>query len=202
MKAVRFHEYGDIAVLRYEDAERPRPAPGEVLVRVSATAFNPVDTWFRAGSPLRPPGKRHALPDRRPSHHRTAFSRPPRPGKPAGQRADAGTCTLDSAMHVKSAPGPPRTLSVARPWARPPSVAVRYASVRARLGGRCDARTGTDEEGRSGIQTVRRSGKATVLLSIWLLTCHFRMAGAGRLHGGPGWRSLWRAGRASTGCRH
>lgn len=49
MKAVRFHEYGDIAVLRYEDAERPRPAPGEVLVRVSATAFNPVDTWFRAG---------------------------------------------------------------------------------------------------------------------------------------------------------
>ena len=49
MKAVRFHEYGDAAVLRYEDAERPRPAPGEVLVRVSATAFNPVDTWFRAG---------------------------------------------------------------------------------------------------------------------------------------------------------
>jgi hypothetical protein len=28
-------------------------------------------------------------------------------------------------MHVKSAHGPPRTLSVARPWARPPSVAVR-----------------------------------------------------------------------------
>jgi NADPH:quinone reductase-like Zn-dependent oxidoreductase len=49
MKAVRFHEYGDAGVLRYEDAERPQPRPGEVLVRVAATAFNPVDTWFRAG---------------------------------------------------------------------------------------------------------------------------------------------------------
>jgi hypothetical protein len=54
-----------------------------------------------------------------------ALPRPPVPGKPAGQRADAGKCTLDSAMHVKSAHGPPRTLSVARPWARSPSVAVR-----------------------------------------------------------------------------
>ena len=30
-----------------------------------------------------------------------ALSRPPRPGKPAGQRADAGKCTLDSAANVK-----------------------------------------------------------------------------------------------------
>lgn len=28
MKAVRFHKYGDIDVLRYEDAERPQPGPG------------------------------------------------------------------------------------------------------------------------------------------------------------------------------
>jgi NADPH:quinone reductase-like Zn-dependent oxidoreductase len=49
MKAIRIHEYGDVGVLRYEDAERPRPGPGEVLVRVAATAFNPVDTWFRSG---------------------------------------------------------------------------------------------------------------------------------------------------------
>jgi NADPH:quinone reductase-like Zn-dependent oxidoreductase len=35
--------------LRYEDADLTRPGPGQVLVRVAATAFNPVDTWFRSG---------------------------------------------------------------------------------------------------------------------------------------------------------
>jgi NADPH:quinone reductase and related Zn-dependent oxidoreductases len=49
MKAVRFHEYGDSGVLRYEEVERPVPGPGQVLVRVAATSFNPVDTAIRAG---------------------------------------------------------------------------------------------------------------------------------------------------------
>lgn len=49
MKAIRFHEYGNINVLRYEETPRPRPGRGEALVAVAATAFNPVDTWFRAG---------------------------------------------------------------------------------------------------------------------------------------------------------
>jgi NADPH:quinone reductase-like Zn-dependent oxidoreductase len=49
VKAVRFHGYGDAGVLRYEDVDRPRPGPGEVLVRVAATAFNPVDPWLRFG---------------------------------------------------------------------------------------------------------------------------------------------------------
>jgi NADPH:quinone reductase-like Zn-dependent oxidoreductase len=49
MKAIRFHEYGDVDVLRYEEAPQPTPGPGDVLVAVAATAFNPVDTWFRAG---------------------------------------------------------------------------------------------------------------------------------------------------------
>jgi NADPH:quinone reductase-like Zn-dependent oxidoreductase len=49
MKALRFHEYGDISVLRYENADPPRPGAGEVLVKVAGTAFNPVDTWFRSG---------------------------------------------------------------------------------------------------------------------------------------------------------
>ena len=49
MKAIRFHEYGDIDVLRYEETPTPRPTSGEALVAVAATAFNPVDTWFRAG---------------------------------------------------------------------------------------------------------------------------------------------------------
>jgi NADPH:quinone reductase-like Zn-dependent oxidoreductase len=41
MKAIRFHEYGDPGVLRYEDTARPEPAAGEVLVKVAATSFNP-----------------------------------------------------------------------------------------------------------------------------------------------------------------
>jgi NADPH:quinone reductase-like Zn-dependent oxidoreductase len=49
MKAVRFHEYGDPDVLRYEDAEQPTPGAGEVRVRVAATSFNSVDGNIRAG---------------------------------------------------------------------------------------------------------------------------------------------------------
>jgi NADPH:quinone reductase-like Zn-dependent oxidoreductase len=49
MKAVRFHEYGAPDVLRHEDAERPVPGPGEALIRVAATSFNPVDAGIRAG---------------------------------------------------------------------------------------------------------------------------------------------------------
>jgi NADPH:quinone reductase-like Zn-dependent oxidoreductase len=49
MKAVRFHEYGDPGVLRYEDAGLPVPGAGEVRIRVAATSFNPVDATIRAG---------------------------------------------------------------------------------------------------------------------------------------------------------
>ncbi|NDU75307.1 zinc-binding dehydrogenase [Actinomadura sp. DSM 109109] len=49
MKAVRFHEYGEPGVLRYEDVDQPVPGPGEVRVRVAATTFNGVDGNLRAG---------------------------------------------------------------------------------------------------------------------------------------------------------
>nr|BFE59881.1 NADP-dependent oxidoreductase [Dactylosporangium thailandense] len=49
MKAVRFHEYGDPGVLRYEDVERPEPGAGQVLIRVAATSFNGVDGNIRGG---------------------------------------------------------------------------------------------------------------------------------------------------------
>ncbi|MGW7823194.1 NADP-dependent oxidoreductase [Streptomyces puniciscabiei] len=49
MKAIRFHAYGDSDVLRYEEAARPEPAAGEVLVEVAATSFNPLDAKLRAG---------------------------------------------------------------------------------------------------------------------------------------------------------
>jgi NADPH:quinone reductase-like Zn-dependent oxidoreductase len=49
MKAVRFREYGDAGVLRYEDTERPTPGSGQVLIAVAATSFNPIDAGIRAG---------------------------------------------------------------------------------------------------------------------------------------------------------
>jgi NADPH:quinone reductase-like Zn-dependent oxidoreductase len=49
MKAVRFHEYGDPGVLRYEDVEIPTPGAGEVRIRVAATSFNGVDGGIRGG---------------------------------------------------------------------------------------------------------------------------------------------------------
>jgi NADPH:quinone reductase-like Zn-dependent oxidoreductase len=50
MKAVVFHETGGSEVLRYEDVPKPRPAPGEVLIRVEACSLNRgPDTMVRSG---------------------------------------------------------------------------------------------------------------------------------------------------------
>jgi NADPH:quinone reductase-like Zn-dependent oxidoreductase len=49
MKAVRFHEFGDPDVLRYEDVVEPVPGAGEVRLRVAGSAFNPVDDGIRGG---------------------------------------------------------------------------------------------------------------------------------------------------------
>lgn len=49
MKAIRIHSYGAPEVLVHEDAPRPTPRAGEVLVKVYATSLNPVDRATRAG---------------------------------------------------------------------------------------------------------------------------------------------------------
>jgi NADPH:quinone reductase-like Zn-dependent oxidoreductase len=49
MKAVRIHAYGGPETLQYEDAPRPVPGAGEVLVRVHAAGVNPVDWKAREG---------------------------------------------------------------------------------------------------------------------------------------------------------
>jgi NADPH:quinone reductase-like Zn-dependent oxidoreductase len=49
MKAIRVHEYGGPEVLKYEEAPRPEPGPGEVLVRIRAAGVNPVDWKVREG---------------------------------------------------------------------------------------------------------------------------------------------------------
>ncbi|MEU7741840.1 NADP-dependent oxidoreductase [Nonomuraea sp. NPDC049158] len=49
MSAARIHEYGDASVIRYDRIPRPSPGPGEVLVQVAATSFNPSEVGLRAG---------------------------------------------------------------------------------------------------------------------------------------------------------
>ena len=50
MHAVVIRETGGPEVLRYEEAERPEPGDGEVLMRVRAASVNPVDWKYRRGS--------------------------------------------------------------------------------------------------------------------------------------------------------
>src|SRR5712672_1650041 len=49
MKAIRIHNYGGPEVLQYEDAPRPKPQAGEVLIRVHAAGVNPIDWKVRQG---------------------------------------------------------------------------------------------------------------------------------------------------------
>ncbi len=54
MRAVRIHEDGGPEVLVLEEAPDPAPGPGEVLVRLHASALNHLDVWIRKGLPSVP----------------------------------------------------------------------------------------------------------------------------------------------------
>ena len=60
MKSVRIHAFGNNSVVRIEEIEKPVPKSGELLVRVSAAAVNPVDQQIRDGK--LEPMIRHDLP--------------------------------------------------------------------------------------------------------------------------------------------
>ncbi|MDB5621316.1 NADP-dependent oxidoreductase [Tardiphaga sp.] len=49
MKAIRIHSYGHSDQIHVEEAPRPSPDPGEVLVRIRAAGVNPVDWKIREG---------------------------------------------------------------------------------------------------------------------------------------------------------
>ncbi|HTX13917.1 MAG TPA: NADPH:quinone reductase [Candidatus Baltobacteraceae bacterium] len=55
MKAIRVHQFGGPEVLRLEDVADPKPAAGQVLVRIHAAGVNPVETYVRAGAYARLP---------------------------------------------------------------------------------------------------------------------------------------------------
>lgn len=62
MKAIRLHEFGGPDVLRYEDAPKPTPKAGEVLIRVHAVGINPPDWYLRDGMEALPAEWRPSIP--------------------------------------------------------------------------------------------------------------------------------------------
>jgi NADPH:quinone reductase len=56
MKAIQVHEFGGPEVLKLEEIPTPKPAAGQVLVRIHAVGVNPYDTYMRNGTyAIKPP---------------------------------------------------------------------------------------------------------------------------------------------------
>src|SRR6185436_16930209 len=55
MRAIRVEQFGGLEVLRLVEVEDPRPAAGEVVVRLHAAGVNPVEAYVRTGQYARLP---------------------------------------------------------------------------------------------------------------------------------------------------
>lgn len=56
MKAIQVHQFGGPEVLKLEEIPTPKPAAGQVLVRIHGAGVNPYDTYMRNGSyAIKPP---------------------------------------------------------------------------------------------------------------------------------------------------
>jgi len=55
MKAILVREFGGPEVLKVEEVPTPKPAAGQVLVRIHAAGVNPYDTYMRAGAYAKKP---------------------------------------------------------------------------------------------------------------------------------------------------
>ncbi|POX42889.1 oxidoreductase [Streptomyces sp. Ru73] len=62
MRVVRYYEHGDPSVLRLEEARKPEPGPGEVLIRAEAIGVNFADVQKRQGLPIGGPATLPAAP--------------------------------------------------------------------------------------------------------------------------------------------
>ena len=51
MRAIVFHQHGDLDVLKLEELPDPTPAHGEVVVALEAAALNRLDLFIRQGLP-------------------------------------------------------------------------------------------------------------------------------------------------------
>lgn len=54
MMAWRVHEFGSPEVMKFERVPRPKPGPGEILVKIAAAGVGPWDGWIRAGKSALP----------------------------------------------------------------------------------------------------------------------------------------------------
>jgi len=79
VRAVRFHEYGGIEVLRVEEVDRPSPGPDQVLVEVRAAGIQPGEVSIRTG----------VLHDRWPATF------------PSGQGSDLAGVVVELGSHVR-----------------------------------------------------------------------------------------------------
>jgi len=50
MKAIRVHKFGGPEVLQLEEVPTPKPAAGQLLVKIHAAGVNPADTYARTGN--------------------------------------------------------------------------------------------------------------------------------------------------------
>jgi NADPH:quinone reductase len=50
MKAIRVHKFGGPEVMQIEELPTPKPAAGQVLVKIHAAGVNPADTYARTGN--------------------------------------------------------------------------------------------------------------------------------------------------------
>jgi putative PIG3 family NAD(P)H quinone oxidoreductase len=61
MRAVVLDGFGGPEVMRLDEVPRPRPGPGQVLIRVAATSVNRADLQQRTGNYAPPPGESDVL---------------------------------------------------------------------------------------------------------------------------------------------